>query len=395
MTSLTATKTADGLIDPKLVLAWLLNTLGAPGYLIGLLVPVREAGALLPQLLIARQIERSTRRKYFWSAGAAGQGLASLGMAAAAVMLSDAAAGWSIVICLAFLAVARSACSASHKDVLARTVEKGQRGRVSGAAGTLSAVAVLAFALGLATGVIPRSPSVVATAIAVAGLLWLCAAAIFSMLREKADRDADADDRSLHSLLQPLQEDAELRTYIATRALLISTALAPPFLVLLGSGDTDTFGNLGLLMLASSFAAILSSYIWGVFADSSSRKTLMVAGVIATATFALAAILAFSRGTITNGFVLAGLVFIAQLAYHGARAGRKTHLTDMDTGGRKATYTALSNSVIGLLLLTGGLLGLLADLAGAKTVLAVLAILSGLSVGVAYRLSEVQSEDTA
>ena len=52
LTSLGLTKTADGLIDPKLVLAWLLNALGAPGYLTGLLVPVREAGALLPRFFI-------------------------------------------------------------------------------------------------------------------------------------------------------------------------------------------------------------------------------------------------------------------------------------------------------------------------------------------------------
>ena len=43
--SLSATKTADGLIDPKLVLAWLLTNLGAGPGLIGLLVPVREAEA--------------------------------------------------------------------------------------------------------------------------------------------------------------------------------------------------------------------------------------------------------------------------------------------------------------------------------------------------------------
>jgi len=55
--SLVLTKTADGLIDPKLVLAWLLNAIGAPGYIIGVLVPVREAGSLLPQLFLAQRID--------------------------------------------------------------------------------------------------------------------------------------------------------------------------------------------------------------------------------------------------------------------------------------------------------------------------------------------------
>ena len=53
MVSLSMTKVADGLIDPKLVLSWLAGALGAPAALTGLLVPIREAGALLPQILMA------------------------------------------------------------------------------------------------------------------------------------------------------------------------------------------------------------------------------------------------------------------------------------------------------------------------------------------------------
>ena len=45
--SLSLTKTGDALVDPKLTLTWLLGALGAPAFLIGLLAPVREAGALL------------------------------------------------------------------------------------------------------------------------------------------------------------------------------------------------------------------------------------------------------------------------------------------------------------------------------------------------------------
>lgn len=82
--SLTLTKTADALIDPKLVLSWLLTALSAPGAMIGRLVPVREAGALLPQLALARRVEASPQRKRFWAAGSAVQGLAALGIAASA-----------------------------------------------------------------------------------------------------------------------------------------------------------------------------------------------------------------------------------------------------------------------------------------------------------------------
>jgi len=231
--ALTLTKIADGLIDPKIVLSWLLSALGAPGYLIGALVPVRESGALLPQLLLARPIQRAPRRKKFWAIGSIVQGLAALGMAAAALLTSGVTAGWIIVGCLAVLAVARSSCSASHKDVLARTVEKGTRGALSGAAGTIGAIAVFAFAAGLATTIIPRDTGVIAAVIGLAGVLWLIAGSAFMTLAEPADDTASDDRYALADLITPLREDREFRNYIITRGLMIATALAPPFLVMM------------------------------------------------------------------------------------------------------------------------------------------------------------------
>ncbi|NND92661.1 MAG: MFS transporter [Granulosicoccus sp.] len=391
LVALALTKTADGLIDPKLVLSWLLNAIGAPGYIIGMLVPVRESGALLPQLLLARLIQRSRIRKYYWAGGAALQGLAALGMALAAVSLSGAVAGWVIIALLTVLAIARSACSASYKDVLARTIDKGTRGKVSGSAGTIAAMTVLAFAVLLSSGLLPRDPQVISAAIMVAGVLWLIAAIVFATLDESSDKSAESVDVSLAGLLQPLQEDGELRNYIATRALLISTALAPPFLVMLGSAD-GAVGNLGLLVLASSMASIVSSYIWGALSDWSSRQTLMLAGAVSGVILAGAAVTGLFDVNDEFGMLIAGYVFVSQIAYQGVRAGRKTHLTDMDSAGRRSIYTALSNTLIGGFLVLGGLLGGLAELAGPESVLALLAALSLSAIFSACRLSEVQRE---
>jgi MFS family permease len=393
LASLTLTKMADGLIDPKLVLAWLLNAIGSPGFLVGLLVPVRESGALLPQILLARMIQKRQVRKYFWAAGAAVQGLAALGMAIAAMTLPGSVAGWVIVVLLAVLAVARSACSASYKDVLSRTIEKGKRGTVSGTAGTIASVVVLIFAILLSTGILPREPFAISAAIALAGGLWLSAAAVFARLEERKDERADDADVSLAGLLDPLQEDQEFRNYIATRALLISTALAPPFLVMLGNGDDD-FGNLGLLVLASSIASIVSSYFWGALSDWSSRRTLMLAGAASGGILVVAAGTGILGVIDQTGYLIAGYIFVSQIAYQGARAGRKTHLTDMDSDGRKSVYTALSNTLIGALLVFGGLLGVLADVAGPQSVLVVLACFSLSAIFSAFRLSEVQQDNS-
>jgi hypothetical protein len=81
LASLSMTKIGDGLVDPKLVLSWALNAAGAPQAAIGLLVPVRESLAMLPQIFEAAWLQGISRRKFVWAAGSAIQGLSVAGMA--------------------------------------------------------------------------------------------------------------------------------------------------------------------------------------------------------------------------------------------------------------------------------------------------------------------------
>ena len=67
-------KIGDTLADSKVVLPWLLGTVGAPLFLTGLLVPIRESLALLPQILVGGFIRRFARRKHFWSASSLVEG---------------------------------------------------------------------------------------------------------------------------------------------------------------------------------------------------------------------------------------------------------------------------------------------------------------------------------
>ncbi|HBX92030.1 MAG TPA: MFS transporter, partial [Hyphomonas sp.] len=58
----------------------------------------------------------------------------------------------------------------------------------------------------------------------------------------------------------------QLRRFILARGLLISTALAPPFMVAMGARNKEAdqmLGGLGLLVIASAGAGLLSSYVWG------------------------------------------------------------------------------------------------------------------------------------
>jgi hypothetical protein len=52
----------DQVVNAATVLPWLLTSLGAPVGLIGLLVPIRESGSLLPQAALLPWIQWRSRR---------------------------------------------------------------------------------------------------------------------------------------------------------------------------------------------------------------------------------------------------------------------------------------------------------------------------------------------
>jgi hypothetical protein len=48
-----ASKLAEQVASGKVVLPWLLSTMGAPASIVGFLLPLRQAGTLLPQLVVS------------------------------------------------------------------------------------------------------------------------------------------------------------------------------------------------------------------------------------------------------------------------------------------------------------------------------------------------------
>lgn len=384
--SLSMTKVADGLIDPKLVLSWLLTHLGASTFFVGLLVPIREAGALLPQLFTAPRVQAMARRKWAWVVGSLFQGAAAAGIVVAALTLTGTAAGVVICALLAVLALARSICSVSYSDVLGKTVGQSRRGAASGTATSLGAGAVVLFALLLMTGLIPRDMLVI-WAIGLAALLWLGAGSVFSTLWEEPA--PGAKQVATLGQLNILRADPQLRRFIWARGLLTSTALAPPYIVLLGAqAGHETFDRLGALVLASSIASFLSSWVWGRLADRSSRRVLMLSG-LSGALALLAAVVLDLVGASDNIGVLPAVLFVLMIAYHGVRQGRVIYLVDMAPKDKRATYTAVSNTVIGIVLLGSGIFGALASLTGARVTLLIFAAMALASVLVAKGLREI------
>lgn len=391
--ALIATKSGDLLMNVKTVLAWVLSALGAPTWMISLLVPIRESLSLLPQLAVAGVMRRYRIRKWFWVIGSVVQGLAVLAMVPLVLGFEGAAAGGLILGLLVMFSLARGICSVSLKDVMGKTVSKTRRGSLSGYASSAAGLVSLLVGSWLHfSSLQTQSVSAFAWLLTAAGLLWLLAALAYSQVHEPdgaSEGGASALSEAWRSL-PLLRDDARLRHFLYVRTLLLSTALASPFYVVIARELTDSsLGVLGLMIIATGLASLLSSAFWGRFADRSSRLVLVAAaftaGIIGVAAFGYARM---EQGHAAG--VFAALFFVLGVAHAGVRIGRKTYLVDMADQSTRAAYVALSNTLIGVALLLASSVGLLGSTMGSEGIILVMALCSLAAAALAWRLPEVQ-----
>lgn len=388
----TATKLAEQIASPSVVLPWFLSALGAPTALAGLLVPIRRAGSLLPQLAVSGWIRQFKRRKWFWVGAGLTQAIALLLMALLAPNLSSVGAGWTVVILLVLFSVASGVGSVSYKDVLAKTIPQGRRGTLLATRATAGGVLALGAGVLLKLYVSDENtltPFLIL--IFIAGGLWLAAAFLFAAITEEAGATEGGRNalEEARAGLHLLQASPGFRQFIIIRGLLLSVTLSIPFYALdaralTGSGG----GNLGIFVIASGLAQVLSSPFWGRFADRSSRTVMMLGGGMAAAGGGLALLFGLLPAPWQTAY-LYGLIFLViGFARSGVRLGRKTYLVDAAPEADRPLYVALSNTIGGLLTLAGGSFGLIAGAFGLRVLIGLFVILALLSMFASWRLPE-------
>ncbi len=300
-----------------------------------------------------------------------------------------------MIALLVLFSLARGICSVAYKDVLGKTVPKTRRGTLMGYSAALAGIAAVAVGAWIKLGAgASEDAALFIGMLAGAGLLWLVAAGLFAGLRERPGATEGGGNAFAEAVksLSLLRTDVLFRHFVTTRALLLSTALSMPFYVLLAREQTGSgIGALGLLLIASGLAGSLSAPVWGRLADRSARLVMVAGGLVAAGLGGAAFALTGPEAGWTPGELgFAALFLVMGIAHSGVRLGRKAYLVDMATAETRAAYVALSNTVIGALMLLGGLFGVLAQVLGARGVILVLAAVVLLAALSAWRLEEVE-----
>jgi hypothetical protein len=385
-------KVADEIASARLILPWLFGLLAAPAALVAFLVPIREAGVLLPQLAVAATIRHIAIRKWIWIGGAALSALSLAVMGVIGLTLSGAVAGWALIVALIIFSLARGVCSVTAKDVLGKTVSKSRRGRMMGISAALAGIATLAIGIAVEAAGQGAGVTLLSSLLIMGALIWLPAIIAFALLREQPGA-TEGGGNALSVALQHLallKHHPAFRRFVITRLLLLSVALAPPFYVLLIQQQSSGLAGLGLLIIAVGIADSLSAPIWGRMADSSSRKVMAWGALLAGLLGILVSALYATGVAWLNQSWLMGLAYLLLIVAHsGVRLGRKVYLVDMAVAGDRAAMVAVSNTVIGLAMLLAGGIGIIALWAGSAGVIFALALISLIAAVWAWRLPEV------
>lgn len=384
----------DQIVAAKTVLPWLLQAAGAPGFFIALLVPIREAGSMLPQAAFTPWVTTQRSRKRVWVIGSLGQAVAAALIGVAALLLDALALGLTVTLLLAVLAVFRALCSIASKDVQGRTISKGRRGVITGRAAAVGGAVALAVGLLLEYIGTPIPTWILAALIFASAAAWAIAAIVFHTIDEPV---SDEEPRGLErgwwaDTWGLFTGDREFRQFVIVRSLLLVSALSTAFIVTLSQEIGYGLTGLGAFLIASGLASVLGGRISGVWSDASSRNVMSYGALAASVVIVgLVAAAAWLPGA-ANAWVFPIGFFLVNLAHTAIRVARKTYIVDMAEGDTRTRYVGAANTLMGVILLViGAISGVVAQL-GPSAALLFLAAIGFVGVGAARRLRDVSEQ---
>ncbi|WP_370245229.1 MFS transporter [Alteromonas abrolhosensis] len=340
---LSLNKLADLLISAKTTLTALLVSVGAPVWMIGWLVPIRESGALLPQVLISICLRKHAQRHIVWRIGMITQVFSVVGMLLSVILFSGFIAGILVLASLVLLSLGRSACSLTVKDMEADVAKKGERGNLIGVASTVSGVVTLVIAIPLVIYDGALTSNILLVVLCASMLAFILTLICVWPIKTRVEVE-DSPENTFS-----INFDTTIYKFIFVRGLFVHSALVAPYFMIERNGDVKEL--LPIYIGAEATAALLSSIIWGKIADKSAKLTLRLSGLLALG--ACVGLLFWQTSSIVTSALL---FFVLSVAHAGVRTGRKTYSLDVKEGHDRTELVGFSNTAIGIILLAFGAL---------------------------------------
>ncbi len=349
--------------NTQLVMTWFVSELTRSNLLISLLTPLDMGGWYLPQLLLSGYLQRQERTLPLYRAMAVVRSSA-VGLLALSVFLLDDPG----VLLIAFFvffplnSMAGGVAGLPFMDVIAKTIPPTRRGALLGLR------RLLGGALGLAGGALVKIvlapdfgltfPDNYALLLSIGFVCVVLAVGSFSLIVEPPG----AVNLQRVSLGQQLRRAARLpaqnRSYgrfLALRLSIVAVNYAQPFYAVyarraLGAPDD----RVGIYLMGSTLASVLSNLVWGRVGDRRGNRALMrLAALSALLAPALALTIIHLPHTGLDKSLIFTLVFVVFGAHQtSAFIGGSNYLLELAPASERVMYVGFTNTVLGLAVFT-------------------------------------------
>ncbi len=369
---------AETLIDPALVLTWFLSRLSASNVLIGLVVPLRDAGWFIPQLFAARYQSRLPYKLHIYSVAAFVRSLAWMAMAIVMLTQRDPVvliAGFFIPYTINSLAAGLAGLP--FMDIVAKTIPARRLGTYFGTrmflGGILGIAGTVVVRLALSEQLGQTFPTNVGQLMAIAAVFAVSGLLAFMFVVEppgEAENEVGSLAAHLGRAATLPQRDHNFRFFLTARAVLMLAQMGTPFFAVYASRELGAGAEMVSVYLAAYTAAfLLSNLVWSRL--SYRHGNCLVIRLAASLGLGMA-LLAWLAGPLNRALDLASSapwLFVAVFAMSGAfqssnSLGGMSLLLEIAPPHDRALYVGLTNTVLGVALLSTSIGGLLVDWLG-------------------------------
>lgn len=369
---------AKRLIDPPLVLTWFVSHLTDSNLLVGLVVPLGQAGWFLPQIFVSTRIQRMERKMPGYTMGAVVRIVAWFLLAAAVWLSND-----RLFLLISFFAlyslawVGAGLAGLSFFDVIAKTIPARRRGSLFAWRQFLGSL--LGLGAGWIVSTVLNHPSLPfprghAFLFLLYGVTIIPAMAAFIAIREppgSALTEPMTLGEQLRRARQIFWKDDVYRRYMTGRVVLGLAGIALPFYSVYAKKVLDaSAGMVGVYVAARVGAQLLLNLPWGRLSDRRGNRLIMQLLSVGTGLTALLALILV--GLVSNlqleGAWLSYLalpIFLLNGAILPAKVlSGSNFLLELVPEDERPLYMGLSNTLMGVVVLVSGLGGLVVDLSG-------------------------------
>lgn len=370
---------AETLTDPNLVLVAFVSQLTDSPFLIGLVAPLRDSGWLLPQLWVSGYVQSLTYKLWVHRVVSVIRLTAWAAMAAAPLVLDTPAA----LLAAFFLAYGAYALSSglsglAFVEVVGKTIPPHRRVVFFAWRLFLGGLAALGAAELVRRVLSAEGPLAFPyNFVLLFGVGWAWAALglwVFQLIDEPAEtrvQPAAAPWVQARRAWGIVRTDRQFRRFLLMRASLLAAGAAVPFFAVhVRSQAGDVLDLVGVYLAVYTVASLTANVTFGRLAGRLGQRGILVVGALAGLLMmaVVAGLLAAEGlGWLAGGAVASGILpafALAGVRDSGLGIAGQPLLLEVAPADQRSLYLGTTNTLLGVVLLTTGLSGLVVQAFG-------------------------------